>query len=64
LLEYLAWCDEPYDGVLGVLPEWVPDDTQARFIEMRCRLLGDYPRAELLEYLEAYAHRAGSHPVH
>lgn len=53
--EYLAWLDESYDGVLGVLPEWVPNDTQGRFIEARCRLLADYPHAELLEALQAYA---------
>jgi hypothetical protein len=57
LLEYLAWYDEPYDGVLGVLPSWAPNDTQARFVETRCRLLGDYPHAELLEFLESYASR-------
>jgi hypothetical protein len=57
LLEYLAWCDEPYDGVMGVLPSWAPNDTQGRFVETRCQLLADYSHAELLEFLEAYASR-------
>ena len=46
---------EIYDGVLGLLPDWVPDWHKDRFLEIRRRLLdGGYTRAQIAGYMNEW----------
>lgn len=44
----------PYDGVMGVLPEWVPERDRSRFEEERTLLLHNYSHQQILEFLELF----------
>jgi len=41
----------PYDGVMGELPDWIPENFQLRFHAIRNRLLKTYTHEELLDYI-------------
>lgn len=43
-----------YDGVLGRLPEWVPESFHRDFERIRVHLLGTYSHAALLGYIDEY----------
>ena len=43
-----------YDGVVGSLPEWVPDSFQDEFINLRGSLMMDYSLDDIRRFLKAY----------
>jgi len=48
--------DLPYDGVLGALPEWVPEPIQRNFVAVRNRVLDDwkYTPEVALEWIDRF----------
>ena len=46
----------PYDGILGGLPEWVPDPVQSRFKEVRNRMIDilHYSPKQAVEWLDRF----------
>lgn len=42
----------PFDGIMGNLPNWVPDNFQRKFHTIRDRLLGKYTHKHLLDSLD------------
>jgi len=44
----------PYDGVMGILSEWVPERDQNRFYDARNLLLNNYRHDQVLELLDLW----------
>ena len=42
----------PFDGIMGSLPNWVPDNFQRQFHTIRDRLLAKYTHKQLLDILD------------
>lgn len=42
----------PYDGIMGSLPEWVPENFRREFLVIRDRLLKKYTHAHLLDCID------------
>lgn len=41
----------PYDGVLGELPDWIPENFRREFVAVRGRLLETYSHDDLLQFI-------------
>ena len=55
--EFAHWkslLEADYDGVAGVLPEWIPARDREEFDEGRARLLSVYTPEQVLEFLELW----------
>src|SRR5690348_1657039 len=54
-----AWESEPYDGILGKLPDWVTETVMEKFYSIRHKLLvtEKYSPSEIRRYIEAYPER-------
>ena len=59
-LDELLWSEHPkilarnaadYDGVMGQLPDWIPENFHNEFHAIRNRLLATYRHADLLTYI-------------
>ncbi len=56
--EHTQLCEAEYDGVLGTLPEWVPDSNQKEFQDSRNQLLEHYSHSQILHWIESHiSHR-------
>ena len=50
--EMLRRSEAPYDGIMGSLPTWVPDNFHREFLVIRDRLLKKYTHAHLLDCMD------------
>lgn len=53
------WEDEPYDGICGKLPTWMPAIFVEKFLELRYKLLvrEAYPLSKIRMYVRVFAER-------